>query len=27
VLMSIGAAVVAFTGLSVLFFRWNKVSG
>jgi cytochrome c oxidase assembly factor CtaG len=27
VLMSIGGAVVAFTGLSVLFFRWNKVSG
>ena len=27
VLMSIGASVVAFTGLSVLFFRWNKVSG
>jgi cytochrome c oxidase assembly factor CtaG len=27
VLMSIGAAVIAFTGLSVLFFRWNKVSG
>jgi cytochrome c oxidase assembly factor CtaG len=27
VLMSIGASVIAFIGLSVLFFRWNKVSG
>jgi cytochrome c oxidase assembly factor CtaG len=27
VLMSIGGAVIAFTGLSVLFFRWAKVSG
>ena len=27
VLMSVGGAVVAFTGLSVIFFRWNKASG
>jgi cytochrome c oxidase assembly factor CtaG len=27
VLMSIGGAIVAFTGMSVIFFRWNKESG
>ena len=27
VMMSIGGAVIAFTGISVIFFRWNKESG
>jgi hypothetical protein len=27
VMMSIGGAVIAFTAVSVIFFRWNKESG
>lgn len=27
VMMSIGAAVIAFTAMSVIFFRWNRESG